>query len=164
MSTPGAPGEPRLSTDDPDFEAAFVAINEGRLNDAAQLCSGVIARDADFGPAHHILGVAALQAGDYFQVRDALEQALALLPGNAGVQCDLAAAYLGFGRVAEAKDLLNELPTELRDNINVIMLLAQVCALADDKPAAHDAYRRANGMHPGEPSILTPLSDLVAVL
>ncbi|MEE2970913.1 MAG: tetratricopeptide repeat protein [Pseudomonadota bacterium] len=163
MSKTGRTGRQRRGTDDPEFELAVAAFNEGRLNDSARLCTAVVTRDPSYGPAHYFFGVAALRAGDYTQARDALERGLALMPHDSATQADLAATYLGFGLVGEAKRLLKKIPGKQRDNVNYFILLAQVCALADDRKEAHRAYRRANELLPGEVSILKPLSDLVAV-
>lgn len=163
MSRTGRTGRQRPATNDPDFELAVAAFNEGRLNDTAQLCTAVLTRDPSYGPANYFFGVAALRAGDYTQARDALESALALMPDDSATQADLAATYMGFGRVEEAKRLLKKIPGKQRDNVNYFILLAQACSLADDKKEAYRAYRRANQLLPGDVSILKPLSDLVAV-
>jgi tetratricopeptide (TPR) repeat protein len=77
---------------------------QGRLDEAARLYQSVLAQQPGDPDALHLLGVVALQKGDYRRAADQIGQAIARNPGNAVYHANLAEALRSLGHLDRAAD------------------------------------------------------------
>ena len=125
------------------FAEAFGHHQAGRSADAERLYLQVIAADPRHADSHHLLGVLALQAGQFALAADRIAQAIALNGANPAFHSNLSYACTRAGRAAEAVAaarqaiVLNPLYPEAFNNLGI--------ALEDltHKDEAAAAYRRA---------------------
>lgn len=85
-----------------ELERALACIHAGQLPQAEALCLQVLRREAQNFNALQLLGHIALQAGNYPAAAERLRAALAIRPGSAAVQSNLAVALLALHRPLEA--------------------------------------------------------------
>lgn len=69
---------------------------------AEQLLREALAADLMHGPAHHNLGVAHLQRGDWYEAASEFEWARKLMPGHSDPRMNLALTFEKAGRISEA--------------------------------------------------------------
>jgi tetratricopeptide (TPR) repeat protein len=77
---------------------------QGRLDEADRLYQAVLAQQPGDPDALHLLGVVALQKGDYRRAADHIGQAIARNPGSAVYHANLAEALRSLGQLARAAD------------------------------------------------------------
>jgi tetratricopeptide (TPR) repeat protein len=76
----------------------------GRLDAAARVYQSVLAGEPGHPDALHLLGVVALQKGDYRRAADQISQAIARKPGMADYHANLAEALRSLGQLDRAAD------------------------------------------------------------
>jgi tetratricopeptide (TPR) repeat protein len=81
-----------------DLGTALGYHQRGLLEEAARLYQGLIARNPNHGDALHLLGVVALQRGQPASAVEHIGRAVALNPGLAACQANLAEAYRALGQ------------------------------------------------------------------
>jgi tetratricopeptide (TPR) repeat protein len=77
---------------------------QGRLDEAARLYQSVLAQLPGDPDALHLLGVVALQKGEYRRAADHIGQAIAQNPANAAYHANLAEALRSLGQLDRAAD------------------------------------------------------------
>ncbi|MBN1269229.1 MAG: tetratricopeptide repeat protein, partial [Kiritimatiellae bacterium] len=95
------------------------ALRSGRQAEARALVESALERVTQTRPRfilHHRLGALAFKLRDYDLAITHMKQALDLEPGQAALTCNLAAALMTRGEVAEALDLLSSLHVNLIRN------------------------------------------------
>src|SRR5262249_46560613 len=75
---------------------------QGQMEEAARLYQLVLARHPDQPDALHLLGVIALQQGDFQEAIERIGRAIGLNPGVAPYYCNLAEAYRMSGQLDRA--------------------------------------------------------------
>jgi tetratricopeptide (TPR) repeat protein len=98
---------------------------------------------ADAGAAQRLYGLALLRLERSEDAIAALERARDAMPADRTVRKDLALAYRGVGRLADASDLLQELTEEAPEFPFLHQLLAETLAERRDVEGALAAYHRA---------------------
>ena len=77
---------------------------QGRLDEAARLYQSVLAQRPGDPEAMHLLGVVALQKGDYRRAAEQIGQAIARKPGSAVYHANLAEALRSLGQLDRAAE------------------------------------------------------------
>lgn len=85
-----------------DFNAAVQYHRAGDLEQAAQICSGILQSSPDDFNALQLLGLIALQRGQLPLAAQHLLRAVQLRPDVAAVHCNLALAWAGQGKLEQA--------------------------------------------------------------
>jgi len=93
---PTAPGA------QPALARAMTALQAGRFDEAAAVCTELLARTPRDSKALHLFGVALLKAGRTAEAADALERAARIEPTNAELYANLGAAQRAAGHPAKA--------------------------------------------------------------
>ncbi|RPI21937.1 MAG: tetratricopeptide repeat protein, partial [Acidobacteria bacterium] len=91
----------------PLYEAATVAARRGRWEEAEKLWREILAQAPTLHPAYHNLAVALVQQGRKAEAETHLRKAMEIDPSYVFAPCTLSCLYLGEGRVAEARALLD---------------------------------------------------------
>jgi tetratricopeptide (TPR) repeat protein len=85
-----------------DFRTALRDHQSGRLEQAARIYQGILARHPDHADALHLLGVTALQQGDPSRAVELIGRAIAVNPSAAAFHGNLAEAYRALGQLDRA--------------------------------------------------------------
>jgi tetratricopeptide (TPR) repeat protein len=121
----------------------------GRVEEAERIYRRVLAADADQPDALHLLGVAAMDRGDYRQAHELLTRAVASAPLAAEIYNAIANAERGLGRteaaVAAYRRALALAPTDAGIATN----LAAILIRGGDLPGAEAALAAAAESDPG---------------
>ncbi len=131
------------------FAEALRHHQEGRTAEAERQYARIIAAEPMHADSHHLLGVIALQAGQYALAAERIAHAIAIDARNPAFHSNLSYAFAHAGRAAEAVEAarqalaLSPLYPEALNNLGV--------ALQDLKrrEEAAAAYRRAVELHAG---------------
>jgi predicted O-linked N-acetylglucosamine transferase (SPINDLY family) len=83
-------------------------LKSGSVLPAEKLCRSVLLLDYRQASAHHLMGCAIMQRGQFHSAADCFEIALEMDPGNADAHLDLGSALFSMGRVDEAIDAFQE--------------------------------------------------------
>lgn len=84
------------------LQKALAAFHAGHFSQTEALCRRVLKAHRDQPDASHLLGVVALQQGNYQTAVDFIEKALRKSPDNVSFQVNLGEAYRGLGRLDHA--------------------------------------------------------------
>jgi DNA-binding winged helix-turn-helix (wHTH) protein/TolB-like protein/Tfp pilus assembly protein PilF len=151
---------------DPAFAAAYVALADvhvaefyfanRQLSETLDLVQPLVAEalrlDSDFGPAHAMLGWAAVERGDRARARAELVRAIELSPNDAKARMWLGNAYFSDAKPREALDELDR-ALEL-DPLNFIIHIRRALVLdaLGQNEAAVEAATRAVTLAPRHPN------------
>jgi tetratricopeptide (TPR) repeat protein len=87
-----------------DLSTALELHRQGRLQEAAGLYQGILARNPGHADALHLLGVLAHQVGQDARAVELIGRAVALNPAAAVYHCNLGEAYRGLGQFDRAAE------------------------------------------------------------
>ncbi len=144
-----------------DLTTALQHHQSARLEQAARIYQGILARDGEHPDALHLLGVVALQQGDPQRAVDLIGRAVAVNPSAAAFHANLAEAYRALGQLDRAVGccqlalrLQPEYP-EAANNLGLVLL-------AQGKPQAAAAqFREALRLRPGAAMVHNNLGNAV---
>jgi tetratricopeptide (TPR) repeat protein len=94
--------DPSESTTQNELSTALRDHQSGRLQQAARIYQGILARHPDHADALHLLGVVALQQGNPQGAAELIGRAIAVNPSAAAFHCNLAEAYRALGQLDRA--------------------------------------------------------------
>jgi tetratricopeptide (TPR) repeat protein len=159
MKSPLRSPYPSESTLQDELSTAIRDHQSGRLEQAARIYQGILARHADHADALHLLGVVALQKGNPQRAVELIRQAVAVNPTVAAFHCNLAEAYRAVGQLERAAGccqlalgLQPDYP-EAANNLGLI-LLAQ-----GKGQAAVAQFREALRLRPDAPMVHNNLGN-----
>jgi tetratricopeptide (TPR) repeat protein len=89
---------------DDTLTLGFRHHQQGRLDEAARLYQSVLTQRPGDPDALHLLGVVALQKGDYRRAAEQIGRAIARKPGSAVYHANLAEAFRSLGQLDRAAD------------------------------------------------------------
>jgi Tfp pilus assembly protein PilF len=120
-------------------------VKAGRLREAADACQRIVRQHPHNAAAWHLIGVVALQDKRYEAALEALRCAVAADAKQAHYHSNLALAYRGLGRLAEAEGALGDAlrvdpaSAEIHNNRGTVLL--ELGRAADAEAAWRDAIR-----------------------
>ena len=85
-----------------ELKAALAHHRQGRLDEAARIYENILAADAQQADAMHLLGVVALQKGEFARAIEFIRGAILLNPQKAPFHSNLAEALRALGQLEEA--------------------------------------------------------------
>jgi len=127
------------STMSDDLALGLREHQRGRLEEAARRYRNVLAAQPEHPDALHLLGVVALQQGEYRRAAEHIGRAIARNPGNAAYHINLAEAYRGLGQLDRAADCcrtalrLQPQSAEAANNLGMVLLAQGRTADAADQ-------------------------------
>jgi tetratricopeptide (TPR) repeat protein len=129
--------------------------------DKAEIIANTLVKDAKFGgPAHRILGQAALARSDYAGAIEQLSKAQAAGEPFGAVAPVLVAAYLRSGKVDDAVALLSDRIGKEPGDTNAARMLASVYMQKGDKQAAEGLLRKVIEQKPEESESYLQLAQI----
>lgn len=96
-----------LPTTSPQLQEAIALLRNGRIEEAARLCEGLLARNAKDAGAWHYLALARMQQGHLSKAAELLERSLAIDPMNANAFSDLGTIRVRLKQYEPAVALLS---------------------------------------------------------
>lgn len=142
--------------------AGFAALNAGRIADATACCKEVLARRPDLVPAHFLVGLVALEAGERTTAFSAFRSVTKLEPRHAAAWAHLARLFMSEGQVNRADKALAAALEYVRDEAVVHDLIGVVYSLMGEYGLAQEHFRRAITLASGHPPfMLNYASNLV---
>ncbi len=130
------------------FEAALAHHGAGRLDAAERAAKEAIACHPSHAGAHHLLGIIAIQRGDYRNAVELLHQSIGLDPSIEQAHSNLGIALAGLGRLDEAIASLRQ-ATEINPGFaEAHYNLGSVLQRANRLEEAGDSLRRAIATNP----------------
>ena len=143
---------------DPEFIAqaqrAFALHAEGRLDEASELCTRLIADGPPFRDILHLKGLLDLQAGNAESARQYLEQAEAMLPGLYTVLFQLALCYDQLDEAQLASDTWAKVIEQKPDQTVLWIKRAYSLRSLGDIQQAGYCIDKALELEPDNPKIL----------
>lgn len=137
----------------------FAALDAGNLAAAAACARELLARDSQFAPAHFLVALTALQAGERKVAFDALAATTRLDPTHDAAWAHLARLWLGEGAVDEAATAIDRAVQYDRGNPMVHDLIGTVKSLLGQYQDARSWYERAVQERPGQVPFLQNLAN-----
>ena len=132
-----------------DLNTAVQYHQSGRLEQAARMYQGILARQANHPDALHLLGVVALQQGRPQQAVELIGRAIAANPSVAAFHSNLAEAYRAVGELDRAIGCC-QVALRLAPNYPEAINNLGLALLAQNKPEAAAAqFREALRLRPG---------------
>ena len=139
------------------FAKAMEAHNQGRADAALRLARKLAADHPGFGGGHYLLGLLALERGQYQPACHHLDRAQRLDPEQAAPRLRLADALMGLGRANEAIPQYVAILTHHPDHAEAHARLGTLYLNAGDNQRAADHCALALAINPGWPSVLNNL-------
>jgi protein O-GlcNAc transferase len=90
------------------LQEARELLKSGSVFPAEKLCRAILLLDYRQAGAHHLMGCAIMQRGEFHSAADCFAEALAVDPENADVHLDLGNVLFSMGRIEEAIDAFEE--------------------------------------------------------
>ncbi|PCD02083.1 hypothetical protein COC42_11410 [Sphingomonas spermidinifaciens] len=143
---------------DPELLDAALAMNEGRLDDAAQ---AVAARSEEDPVALRLRGEIAWRQGDMATALDRVARAVALAPGFDLAREFLIRLLLQANRPAEALDHAETLGRSPIANPGYALLKASVLVRLGEQEAAGEIYERLLAQAPDQPQVWQNLGHVL---
>lgn len=146
-------------------EALTIALEHhqsGRLQGAEQIYRRILAVDPNHAEAVHLLGVIALQVGQYEAAVATIRQAIALKASEAVFHNNLGAAYRSQGNISEAVASYRQAIALKPGYAEAHNNLGNALDDLGDAAAAIDSYRRALKSRPDYPEALNNLGITLA--
>jgi tetratricopeptide (TPR) repeat protein len=147
-----------------ELSAALRDHQNGRLEQAARIYQGILARQPDHADALHLLGVIALQQGNPSRAVELIGRAIAVHPSAAAFHCNLAEAYRALGqmdRAAGSCQLALRLQPDYPEAANNLGLILQ--AQGKHETAAAQ-FREALRLRPDAPMVHNNLGNALRLL
>lgn len=132
----------------------------GRTGPAEGFYHRILHADPRCSQALHMLGVLALQAGQFQKSIQLMGEALALDPDNPDVLCNLAECYLRQCRFEPASQCYRRLAELLPQSAEALHRLGVTQEQMHDWEAAAESYRRALAVQPDSPDLHGSLGRL----
>lgn len=139
-----------IQPDAPDVLNAYaVALKgAGRIQEAEDVLSDLTSAHPSFAGGHFNLGNLHLAMGALSAAKTSFERALELVPGNAEISRNLAAALQGLGDLANAEMLLRDVLADNPDDAAALNNIANILRQKGSLDAAETALTRALEIDP----------------
>lgn len=121
----------------------FLALQQGKQNDAADYCRKAIAASPDNPEAHFLVGLVALDMGDLKTAARAFGSVTKLKPDHAAAWAQLARLFIRMGQPARAESALEEAIRAGAHDAPVADLIGVVFSMLGDQKAARRWYEIA---------------------
>jgi len=142
------------------LETALAEFNTGRLQEAAAICSQILAAEPGNGSALNLLGLVHRQIGDTGTAIDYLQRAVAVEPHNLARLCNLGCLLQEANRFAEAENVLQQ-ALALEPNFPEACHNLGVCLHHQGRlTEAAAAYERAIALRP---DYFEPIANLALI-
>ncbi len=152
------PGNPR---DIPQaMQSAVGQLQAGAFDEAAKICRDILAVDAGFGPACHVLGVALHRQGQSDEAVRHIRHAIEIDPGVVDAYNNLGNVLKDMGRVDEAIANFKK-AIELRPDFAMAHYNLGAAYRQHERPKlAVESYQRALELQPGNAAIHNNLGNV----
>jgi len=131
------------------FKTGLGEFQQGRGVVARRFCEQALEISPRNADALHLLGVIALQGGDPAAALGPLQQAMALRPDHPACQANVAYAYVGLKRYAEAATAFERAARLDAGNPELEVGLGNCLGLLGKPSEAEAVFRRLVARHPG---------------
>jgi tetratricopeptide (TPR) repeat protein len=131
------------------YQAAQMAVNEGRNQEAILKLETLLGLSPDFAIAHNDLGVLHYQAGDKDRARVHYEKAVQLNPENTTFQKNLADFYyVELGLVEDALRIYVRILESHPEDVETLLITGHICVSLQKFDDAQDFYHRVLEIEP----------------
>lgn len=137
----------------------FAALNAGRIAEATECCKEALRRRPDLVPAHFLVGLVALEAGERKTAFSAFRSVTKLEPRHAAAWAQLARLFMSEGQVNRADAALAETLRHVRDEPIVHDLIGVTYSLMGEYGLALERFERANALQPNHPPYMLNLAN-----
>ncbi len=127
----------------------FEHLAHGNTEAAGACCQQVLQLQPDLVPAHFLVGLVALEAGERATAFSAFQSVVKLDPDHAGAWAQLAKLYMSEGQVNRADQALRETLRIRPEDPTVLDLIGTTLSLMGEHGAAQSFYRQATALRPG---------------
>lgn len=141
------------------LRSGFVALNAGRLKEAAQCCRAVLERKPDLVQGHFLTGLVALEAKDRKTAFAAFVSVTRLDKRHAAAWAQLAKLFMSDGQVTRADAALREAAAGNPEDPLVQDLLGSVYSMMGDHGLAQEWFTKAVDAQPTHPPYLLNLAN-----
>lgn len=139
---------------DPQIGAVLQSMvqlaRQGRMNDARKLGRSAAAEIGNPGPLNAILGRFACECGDFADGISELNRAIAALPDDPAIRCDLVAAHIQLGQLEEALAACDAWQMRSDRSQQLGRLRGYAAQQLGRWPEAIEAYRYVVAAHPDD--------------
>lgn len=150
---------PESLSDQQLLQRGFAALNRGQLESASECCRVLLGRRPDLVPAHFLVGLTALEAGQRKTAYSAFRSVTRLEPAHAAAWAQLARLLMTEGQVNRADQALAEALRHVRDEPIVHDLIGIVYSLMGEHGRAGTHFARANELQQGHPPFMLNLAN-----
>ena len=130
------------------LDQAFDQYRAGRLDAAAQICHGVLARDPDEPEANHLLGVMYFRQGDNVTAREFMLRATLSPKATAEMHNNLGSVFIALGEPDKALEEFNRALALKPDYADAHNNLGVIYRNSRRVEAAIGAFRKAIAINP----------------
>ncbi len=149
------------SSRDPELLKAAVAMNEGKLDEAATLLDARLARTPEDAPALRLRGEIHWRCGDLTEALGLVEQALAIAPGFDLARDFLVRLLLQMNRLPEALAQVEQLQGSPAAHPGFDLLKASVLVRLGDQAGARVLYEKLLKLKPDQPQVWQNLGHVL---
>lgn len=141
------------------LQSGFIALGDGDLARAAEICREAIGMRNDMPRAHYLAALIALRSDDWRTAEQALEATVRLNEKHAAAWAQLARLYATSGRIRLAEASLHNAAGTERENPATRDLIGTVFRLAGNPRAALEWHQKAVDIDPGHVPFLINLAN-----
>ena len=144
------------------FSHGFSCYQNGRLDEALEICTGLLKAEPDHAAALLVCGVICAQRGRFAEAVLHCETLVRLRPDYPDARYYLGKSLQGLGRVSEAIGHYEQALRLRPDYIDVLAALGELALLEGRADEAIAHYRHALGLRPEHPGLDAALGAIFA--
>ena len=141
------------------LQQMVVLARQGRREEARKVGKAAVAKVKDTAPLHALLGRLACECGDFQDGIAELKAALDVLPEDAIVRCDLAAALIQTGDFQAALEVCDVDHMRRDRSLQIARFRGYAAQQSERWPEAIEAYRHVVDHVPGDAATLNNLGN-----